>query len=228
MPLISNRPYTILERGKITNFLRMPHLKNLPPQIKTNALKGVVFLCHAPDGQRILLQTAYKREVIISIRYQGGNVYAELRASKSISMTFELFLVKEGNRIHHSAKKVDPDSLRRTAKKYRKPKIILASASDKLKRGHQIESWLKDQAGIPSPYTAKAHKDKKQIRLCSYNGEAVMLNLGSKFKHRSARVTFIEAGAFKQVAVTAGRMRWEFDLACERGKCIVRSISEPL
>ncbi len=227
MPLISHWPSTLTGREKITAFLKEPHLKNLPPQIKAGVVNGMVFLCHAPDGQRIFLKTNYKRDVIISIRYRGGNVYAELRATKSKERTTECFLVKEGNKIYHLGKKTDPRSLDLPGRMYHRPKIFLKTKSDKIKRGHRTESWLKNAAETPNSHFSyvSRHGD---VQICSYNGEPVLLSVGKGHKNKRAHVSYANTGAFKQAFVKIGRKRWEFDLFCERGSCIVRLISEPL
>jgi len=227
MPLRSNRPFTLLGRGKIEIFIKKPHLINLPPQIKTRVVEGKVFLCYAPDGKRIFLKTDYKRDVIISIRYQGGDIYAELRATRCMQKTFELFLVKEGSKIHHQGKKIDPKSLERLGRMYHKPKIFLKTKSDKINRGHRIERWLKDMDEIPKGHFSKVSQNG-DVQICSYNGEPVVLSVGRRRKKKRAHVSYANTGAFKQAFVRIGRKRWEFDLTCERGKCIVRLVSEPL
>lgn len=230
MPIIRNRGFAIIERGRITAFLREPCQKNLPSQIKTNVLHehgGKVFLCHAPDGRRIFLKTKYKSEVIISLRYESGNVFAELRAVPSQKKASESFLVKEGGKIYHEGKKVDPETLKSPRIKYRGPKIFSRTKSDKIERGHQIERWLRNKGDIPGPYLTKI-PHRGHIQLCSYMGEPVLPLLGAEFEGRTIRVSFEEGGNEERlVRIKTGKSEWLFQLTCREFKCAIRKISGP-
>ena len=230
MPIIRNRGFAIIERGRITSFLREPCQKNLPSQIRTNVLHelgGKVFLCHAPDGRRIFLKTKYKSEVIISVRYENGNVFAELRATRCMQKTFELFLVKEGNKIYHEGKKVDPESLKSPRINYREPKIFSRTKSDKIERGHQIERWLRSKGDIPRPYLTKV-PHRGSIQLCSYMGEPVLPLLDTKFEGRTVRISFEEGGNEERlVRIKTGKSEWLFQLTCSEFKCAIRKVSGP-
>jgi hypothetical protein len=229
LPIIINRAFAIIERGRITAFLRNPCRQNLPPQIKTNVLRnqgGRVFLCDAPDGRRIFLKTSFKRRVIISLRYQDGNIFAELRPFQSPAKTSEVFLVKEGDKIYHEGKKVDSKTKGKLRRIYQSPKIVLKTKSDKIKRGHQIESWLRGSQDIPKTYITKI-SGKGLIQLCPHLGSPVILNLGIKFAGRKVRISFEETDEAKRVRIRTKSLEWLFELTATDFKCAIREISAP-
>jgi hypothetical protein len=233
-PILRTRPLTLMERGKITGFLKNPCLKNLPQPIKTRVIDGKVYLCVAPDGRRIFLETKkYNSAVVLTVRYENGNIYAELQTEPMLraaaenpanrSYPKETYLIKEGNKIHHAPKIIDPKDLVSGKKAYKYPRFQSKAPA------RMIESWLRGNAGLPFPCGTRANREG-DVQPCSYRGEAVLLPLGAEYAGEAARLSFeqeTEGDKLKWIIVDIEDIRFEFALTCKKGTCYVRDTLGP-
>ena len=212
MPIAKSRPHAVEARNQITKFLSNPIKENLPPRIKTNVLSGRrVFVCFAPNGERIFVKTNFKSEVLLSIRYEENRFFAELQAKhrgkrKIIQPETEVFLIKDDVRIYYEGQKL---------RKYMKPKFISNIFSSGKKQTYKhVESWLKNQAPLPEPVLRRAN-DKGRFPLCHFNGEPIDLPPGTlEYAGKPVLEIFKEKDGLKYVYAITEDNIWEFALRC--------------